>query len=259
MLAARPVVGHEFWIDPTDYTVAPGAPLVADLRNGEAFEGMALARIDNRFTRFEIVFDGQARAAEGRMGDRPALQITVPERPGLLVILHETTPSTLTYRDWEKFLKFAKHKNFTKAAAAHDAAGWPREGFRESYTRHAKALIAVGDGAGEDRAFGLATEFVALSNPYAADPDGRMRVRLLYDGAPRADAQVEVFDRAPDGAVSVRLTRTDAAGEAVIDITPGHDYLLDAVVLRPAADAGTSDHAPVWETLWAALSFAVPE
>jgi hypothetical protein len=120
-----------------------------------------------------------------------------------------------------------------------------------------KSLIAVGSGEGSDSEAGLKTEFVALTNPYTEDFDNRMKVRLLYEGAPRADAQVEVFERAPDGSVDITLHRTDEAGEAVIPVQDGHEYLFDAVVLRPYERTGEDD--PVWQTLWAALTFAVPD
>lgn len=232
--------------------------MVANLRNGQNFEGITLAWFDNRFTRFELAQGGSVQPVEGRIGDSPALNATAPE-DGLLVILHETTPASLTYKEWEKFLKFAKHKDFANAATDHTAAGWPKQGFRESYTRHAKSLVAVGHGEGADRAYGLATEFVALSNPYEPEFDNQMQVRVEYDGAPRPDAQIEVFDQAPDGTVTITLTRTDGAGEATIPVSPGHTYLFDAVVLRPSAAAGTAERAPVWETLWAALTFSVPD
>ncbi len=257
ILAARPAIGHEFWIEPEQYHVLRGAPLVAALKNGENFKGSSLAWFDSRFTRFEVASGGEVLPVTGRMGDTPALQTTA-RHDGLLVVLHETTPSSLTYRDWEKFLKFVAHKDFETAVATHEAQGWPKTDFRETYTRHVKALIAVGHGAGNDRAFGMETEITALTNPYAEEFDGTMRVAVTYQGAPRIDAQVEVFARAPDGRVEVTLTRTDASGEAAITVEPGHAYLLDAVVLRPAPDAGTSQSAPLWESLWAALTFAVP-
>lgn len=259
LLTGTSAVSHEFWIDPKNYQVAPGGAVVADLRNGENFEGNALAWFDNRFTRFQMAMGDQLTDVSGRIGDIPALQGEAPEQDGLLVILHETAPSSLTYREWEKFLNFARHKDFPDAAADHTAAGWPKEGFRESYTRHVKSLIAVGNAKGADRAFGLETEIVALTNPYSAEFDGEMRIRVLYQDRPRADAQVEVFDRAPDGTVAVTLTRTDPAGEARIPVSPGHAYLLDAVVLRPSPEAGSTENAPVWETLWAGLTFGVPE
>lgn len=231
--------------------------LEADLRNGENFKGVSLAFFDNRSTRFELVLGAETRPVTGRMGDTPAVAMPV-EGDGLLVILHESTPSRVIYQDWDKFLAFTEHKDFPEAAAQHDAEGWPREGFRETYTRHAKALVAAGAGAGEDRAFGMATEFVARTNPYEADFGGTMVVDLFYEGKPRPDAQVEVFDRAADGTVTVSLYRTDGAGRAAVPVTPGHDYLFDAVVLRKAEPVPDTPGAPVWETLWAALTFHVP-
>lgn len=254
----RPAWSHEFWIEPEQYQVESDETIKAHLRNGENFKGVSLGWFDRRFTRFEIVHGEDVRPVEGRMGDTPALQVEAGQ-PGLAVILHETTPSKITYRDWEKFMKFVRHKDFKDAEEVHDAKGWSKEKFSESYTRHAKALVAVDGGAGEDRAFGLETEFVALSNPYSPDFDGAMRVLLFYEGAPRPDAQVEVFEKAPDGVATITLHRTDAAGEARVPVKPGHSYLFDAVVLRPSAITGTEENAPLWDTLWAALTFEVPD
>nr|WP_295313534.1 DUF4198 domain-containing protein [Roseobacter sp.] len=253
-----PALAHEFWIEPQQYQVESGNELVADLKNGENFEGVSLGWFEKNFSRFEIVSGNEVMPVPGRAGDFPAMAVEAPGE-GLVIILHETTPASLKYNEWQKFLNFAEHKGFDTAEARHIENGWPQEGFRESYTRHAKALVAVGDGAGSDRAFGLETEIVALANPYDAGFDGRMPVRVHYQGAPRAGAQVEVFDRAPDGSVTVSLAQTDEAGEAEIAVTPGHDYLLDAVVLRESPKAGTAEDAPVWETLWAALTFSVPQ
>ena len=77
-------------------------------------------------------------------------------------------------------------------------------------------------------------------------------MQLLYQNEPLANAQIEVFDKAPDDNVVITLLRSDAKGEAVIPVTSGHSYLIDAVRLRPATGEA------VWETLWAALTFAVP-
>ena len=175
------------------------------------------------------------------------------------MIVHETTPASLTYTDWSKFLRFAAHKDFSNAEADHLANGWSQERFRESYTRHVKALVAVGDGTGEDRSFGLETEIVALSNPYAEDFTGEMRVRVEYNGAPRPDVQLEVFEKSAAGDVAITLYRTDAGGVAQVPVKAEHSYLFDAVVLRPNPASDGSDDAPVWHTLWAALTFAVPQ
>ncbi len=244
---------HEFWIDAQEYQVPAGGQLVARFRNGENFEGMTLAFFPNRSLRYAVIMDGAETEVAPRMGDNPALDIPAPGE-GLAVAIHETAPSSLTYDRWEKFEVFANHKDFPEIRARHQARGLPETGFAESYTRHAKALIAIADGQGADSVTGMQTEFVALANPYTDDLGAGLPVQLFYKGAPRGDAQVEIFDRAPDGIVTVTLTRTDAGGRATIPVSSGHSYLLDAVVLREAPP----DSPAVWETLWAALTFAVP-
>ncbi|KIN65114.1 DUF4198 domain containing protein [Sulfitobacter noctilucicola] len=258
LIAPVAALSHEFWIEPLKYQVDSGETLQANFKNGQLFEGNSLSFFDRSSARFEMIVDGNVQALTPRAGDSPAFDVIAPERDALVTVVHETTASKLTYSEWEKFLKFAEHKDFTNAAADHAAAGWPQDKFRESYTRHAKALIAVGNGEGADEAVGMETEFVAITNPYASTFDNNMKVLVLYKGKPRADAQVEVFDRSPDDSVTVTLHRTDADGMAVVPVTPGHSYLFDAVVLRPVADPVEGPNPLVWETLWAALTFAVP-
>lgn len=232
---------------------------MGSFKNGQEFEGNTLSYFDRSSASYLMVAGDQQTPITPRAGDRPALNVAAPARDALVTVVHETTAQYLTYREWEKFLKFVDHKDFSDAVATHEARGWPKDTFRERYSRHVKTLIAVGDGTGSDQTVGLATEFTALTNPYAPDFDGEMNVLLTYDGAPRADAQIEVFDRAPDASVTITLYRTDDRGIAIIPVTPGHSYLFDAVVLRPAADALETEKSPLWETFWAALTFAVPQ
>ncbi|MFT7593475.1 MAG: cobalt/nickel transport protein [Paracoccaceae bacterium] len=253
LVTASAGFAHEFWIEPKEYQVQGGAPLVANLRNGQKFSGISLGYFSRDTARFDLIQAGHITPVQGRMGDVPALQSTAPD-DGLLVIVHQTTPSDLTYAKWEKFQAFADHKSFADIRARHDARGLPDAGFTETYTRYAKALVGVGDSHGADVVTGMETEFVALTNPYTGAAADGFDVQLLYQGAPRANAQIEVFDRSPQSMVAITLYHTDAQGRAVIPISPGHTYLLDAVVLREPSKDGKA----VWQTLWAALSFAVP-
>ncbi|PVH29307.1 DUF4198 domain-containing protein [Pararhodobacter oceanensis] len=255
LLSAFPTVGHELWIEPRSFSIAIDAPLIADIRVGQEFSGATLSFIPRNFTRFEIASGATIQPVEGQLGAKPAVS-TEPLDDGLAIVLYETTGSYLTYDDLPQFERFAAHKDFDDAIERHLARGLPEADFTEVYTRHVKSLIAVGDGAGEDRAFGLRTEFVALANPYTDDLSAGLPMLLLFDGAPRPDAQVELFDRAPTGAVTVTLHRTDAEGHVLLPVTAGHTYMADAVELL--------EHDPeaprnaVWQTLWASLTFAVP-
>ena len=256
-ISASIATAHEFWIEPERYQVAADDKIVARFKNGENFEGVNLGYFDRRTQRYELASGGRVAPVTPRLGDNPALNVT-PPGDGLAVVLHETTPSYVTYKTWEKFQTFADHKDFPDWRATHTRLGFSEPPFKERYTRHAKALIAVGDGAGADARYGMMTEFVALTNPYDPDFDGVMRVQVYFEGAVRPDAQVEVFDRAPDDSVAVTLHRTDADGIATIPVVAGPDYHFDAVVLEPIDADAEPDATAVWDTYWAALTFAVP-
>jgi hypothetical protein len=246
---------HEFWIDPEAHSVAAGAEVVANLRNGQQYEGSALSYIPRNFRRFDYVMGGAVKPVEGLVGDRPAMKVT-PEAEGLLVAIHTTTDSLLVWDDWEKFESFLKHKDLTWALAEHDARGLSHEKVRERYSRYVKSLIAVGSGEGDDIEAGLLTEIVALENPYTGEMSDGLDIRVLYEGAPRADTQVEVFEKAADGTVEISYIRTDDKGEVTVPVRPGNRYMLDAVVLRPVEAVEEKD--PVWESLWANLTLEVP-
>ena len=247
---------HEFWIDPLAYQVPPGGTLTADIRVGDKLQGAAFSYIPPNFRRFDVILGDKVLPVPGRAGDRPALNLPAPDE-GLAVVVHVTRDYTLTYREREKFEAFIAHKDLGWVLAEHTGRGLPETGFQEQYSRHAKSLIAVGDGRGADTEVGLLTEIVALANPYTDPLDSGFPVRVLYQGAPRADVQVELFDRAPDGTIDITLHRTDADGTAVLPVAAGHSYLVDSVVMRPLEP--TTDGGPVWESLWASLTFAVPQ
>ena len=115
----------------------------------------------------------------------------------------------------------------------------------------------MGSGAGADAPVGLDTEIVALKNPYTDDPSTGLPVQVMYQGTPRAEAQIEVFEKMSSGTVRVFTLRTDAHGQATVPTLPGRSYLLDAVVLRPTGNTDP-DAGPLWHSLWASLTFAVP-
>lgn len=258
LLLALPVAAHEFWIDVTEYRVAAGETIEARLRNGENFAGIALPYLEPRFERFDLVLGDQVTPVASRAGDNPAMN-AAPLGEGLHVVAYQSSVSSLTYTDFAKFQAFVDHKDLGDARAQHAARGLSFEKFAEAYIRFPKALIAVGHGRGADQEVGLETEIFALANPYTDDVSNGLPVRLLYQGAPRANEQIEIFAQPPEGEVQVSLIRTDDKGEALIPVAPGYRYMLDAVVLRaPSAELAEARDV-VWETLWATLTFAVPE
>jgi uncharacterized GH25 family protein len=257
LLISVPAYAHEFWISPVNYEVAPDEPIEAHLRVGQGFEGGSHSFLSRYATRHGVLHLSQNIGITARNGDRPAFQH--PGLPnGLAVLVHETSDSTLTYREYQKFVAFVEHKDFAGQPEAHVARGLPEVGFVESYRRFAKSLISVGDGAGQDRPVGLDIEIVALANPYTDDLSNGMRVHVLMAGQPRADVQLEVFQRATatKDTAQITLYRTDSDGIATFPVTAGQEYMVDNVALIPVE--AEVEGNPVWHSLWANLTFSVP-
>jgi hypothetical protein len=262
-LLVSPVIAHELWIEPDAYTVEQEAVVTARLVNGQNFEGAVIRYFPNDFVRFTLSLGDTEVPVQGRIGDTPALNMPALGN-GLHIVTFQSSGDILDYTELAKFARFADHKDLstslgTDVMARHAARKLPESGFAEHYTRYSKALIGVGDAAGADKRFGLETELVALTNPYTDDLSAGMAVQLFLGDAPRADAQIEMFAKGPDGAVTVTLHRTDASGVIRLPVSPGFSYLVDAVVLREPVAAIVVDREVAWESLWAALTFAVPD
>ena len=247
---------HEFWIAPQKYQVETGQDIAAHFVNGQNFRGGTLAWFNNRVARADVRLGNSTQKLSGRSGDIPAIQTEV-EGEGLVTLAVETPFTSLTYREVEKFANFVNHKDLKVDPAAQQ---YP---FKEAYSRHAKALIKLGHGRGSDAAMGLEIEFVALENPYTDNVSDGMDVQLLYKNKPRANAQVEVYELNSKNSVNLVVYRTDSNGKATIKVRPGHRYLVDSVVLRdPSAETlkrFTGGKKIAYETVWAALTFEVPQ
>ena len=256
LIAASPVAAHEFWIEPQAYAIGPDDTVIADTITGQDFSGPVSSYLPDSFKRFDITVGATTEDVTGRAGDRPAVnQQALGE--GLHIIVHQTNVLGLTYTEWEKFVGFAEHKDFTEVLDLHKARGLPETGFVEAYTRYAKSLVAVGSGAGADQIVGMRTEIVAEANPYTDDLTEGLPVQVLLDGAPRADVQIELFAKKGEAETVITLHRTDAEGRATLPLAPGTEYLVDAVAMEPVRPA--NEGGPVWHSLWASLTFQTPE
>lgn len=252
-MAAR---AHEFWIEPQAYALAPGDALRASLKVGEMFAGASYPYVPDNFLRFEAGPADRLRPVPGRMGDRPALALE-PHATGLWVIVHETTALWLTYDGWERFEAFTGQHDLGAARDLHRARGLPDNGFREMYFRHAKSLVAVGDGrSGADRRLGLEVEIVAETNPYTVRDGGPVVLRMFDGGAPRADAQMELFVR-HGGKVTRDTLRSDAQGRVTAVLPAGAEVLANFTTLEPVEGDPAAREA-VWLSRWASLTFAMP-
>ena len=171
---------------------------------------------------------------------------------------HQTTPSYETYTKPEKFTSFAAAKGFADVVA-HYKKPQPKN-FRlvEKYSRFVKSLIMVGPASGQDQLVGLEMELVALKNPYQQPVSKEFSVAVYESGVPLPRAQVTVFIRHTPRDIEKKIIMADSQGRVHLALLPGRQYLFDSVKLKPIKDAGSRKDAQ-WESLWASLTFAVPD
>ena len=248
-----PAIGHEFWIEPKTYKLVQGDILSASLFVGQDFTGYEMPYMENNFTRFEVISSKGVQRVNGRIGDRPALNI-IPLHGGLSVILHQSTATYLTYNDFDKFISFSKEKGFPEIPNQHLAAKYPKTGFKEIYTRFAKSYVLVRSSNGADKYSGMELEWVMgvtdLSNTF----QGQFEFTLYYNGKPNPNAQLSIFAKDSEGDVQKSIGKTDQYGKFILHTNPDTRYLIDSVIIRKM-DPSLNPEGAIWESLWASATF----
>jgi uncharacterized GH25 family protein len=251
ILWAPALLAHNFWIEPSTFTPAPGQRLAVRLRVGQELKGDPVPRDPTLMKRF---------LAAGPPGDSPVLGVDNTEpagfesfaAPGLYTIVYDSGRSSVEL-EAAKFEEYLKQEGLENISARRARQGKSAAGAKEVFSRCAKALLAVGTGSGSgwDRVFGQRLELVAEKNPYALAAGGELPVRLLYEGKPLAGALVMALQRDRPEKVTAR---TDARGRVTLKLGRPGFWLVKAVHMIPAPpDAGAD-----WESFWASLTFALP-
>ena len=244
---------HEYYLMPDSFSPKAGEKLPVRHKLGQKFKGNELPFINSWNVRSEVWENGIKREVRGKVGDRPALQVTA-SAPGLMTVVHQSNVDFLTFQSWEKFVTYVRKEGIEHALAASENGIKPKTGLKEGYSRYAKTLINIdGSDEGLDLPVGLKIELVALANPLSLAPASPMHVKVLYEGAPLPDARITVFVGV-DTEFKYQL-QTDEKGQALIPGDGPGPYLLNAIhMTEPQSEVAKSKKAH-WESFWASLTF----
>jgi uncharacterized GH25 family protein len=249
MLGSATASGHEFWVEPSTFSVERDGRVGVRLCVGDGLEGWSLARNTQRIEKF---------IATGPSGEQPIVGLDGSDPAG---IARFTTPGgyIIAYRSNRAFAEmpalefdeYVKDKGLEKIVALRRERGTSDRKVRDAYSRHSKALISVGDPDDSvmDRPLGLRLELVAEPALRHADADGLRSFRLLHDGKPLAGALVAATrPGTSDGDLRVR---TDANGRVSFRLrAPGMWRVAAVHMIEPPRNI-----AAEWESLWASLTF----
>lgn len=243
---------HDFWIEPSSFTPAPGQRIAVRLRVGQGFRGDPVPRNPKYLERF-------VTAGPGGEADVPGVPFGEPAgyaafgAPGTYLIAYDGARETLE-QEGPKFERYLTEEGLERIYDLRAKQGQTAAPGKEVFSRCAKALLAVGppEKKGFDRVLGLPLELVPEANPAGLRPGAVLSVRLLYQGKPLAGALVVGIPR--DGPEEKVAARSDAQGRVRLRLPRGGDWLVKAVHMVPAPREAGAD----WESFWASLTFRLP-
>ena len=241
---------HEFWIEPSSFRPAVGAPFDVDLRVGQEFRGDSMIYLPESFERFVTINARGQKNVEGVPGDDPVARLTIAE-PGLLFIAYQSTRYSLNM-DAATFKHYLEKEGLDHIAALRTQGGTNDKPVREVYRRCAKSLLAIGnspEGLDFKKPLGLKLEIVPLTSIYRGQDKQALEVQLLYENRPLAGAQIVAFSKTKPKTLLIQ--RTDRTGRARFVLPHADIWLLNAVHMIPAPADAKAD----WESFWASLTF----
>lgn len=250
-----PAGAHEYWLEPLDFLIRPDQTLQAHIRVGQHFKGDTYVYRPSKVESLLLHRGETSMPLAPKLGDLPAIA-TAPLDDGLNILTLSSGLFSLTYHEEGKFPNFLRMEDLSWALEEHQRRKLPATGFVEAYRRHAKSLIKVGHGKGEDRRTGLAFEWVLQTNPYTSQDV--LVAQLWWRDQVMADTQARLFVR-HTGEIQEYVLRTDEHGKVTLPRIAGAVYLLNAVHLMIPDPATVAETEAVWESRWASLTFATPE
>ena len=249
---SSPAEAHDTWLLPAQAHVAPGATVTLGMTSGMDFpkdeSPIAADRVDRGGVRVAGAESDFSRRDEGEQ----SLQLSAElPRPGIATAWIDLKPRTidLTPDDVAHYLEEigAPPAVLTRWQAMPEPRRW-----RESYRKHVKTFVRIGDGAA-DRSWaepvGSPLELVTEQDPTALHAGDQLTLRLLRDGAPAAGLTVAVVRGGESTAVH---RQTGADGRASFTLDREGWYLVRTTDVRPAAGKDLD-----WESDFATLTLEV--
>jgi uncharacterized GH25 family protein len=251
-MVALPCLAHDSWLMPRTPQAQEGKPATVDLTSGMSFPTLESP------IKFERIFRGGWRTSDrkGRLdrwdeGDSSLVMHFTPIGAGTAVMY-------LTLRPKDIDLDADEVAHYFDEIGASEALRdeWQSRGgdatFHETYTKHAKAFMRVGD-AGEDpsclRQVGSAIEFIPQRDPTALTVGDDLVVKVVRGG----DDEMEQFavGLVCGATGDSELRRTNESGMVSFSITSTGWWMVRGTELRKKSD-GTFESDFVTMTFYVA-------
>ena len=239
--------GHDFWIT----CVPSGESTDVHLRVGHHGDESAVPYRHDRVLRFSV-FDADGERAIEPSGDSPAAGRISTTAGREAIVAYEARPSFVSLPG-PRFEAYLREEGLDGISRARRDAGRTARAGLESYSRHAKALIASDRAATlGDRVVGLTCELVAERVAASGDQGEGLAVRLLLRGEPVRGARVALKSLSDHEVVEE--ARTDRDGRVRLGHPGEGAFLITSVHMEPVTDPAARAR---WRSYWPSLTLVL--
>jgi uncharacterized GH25 family protein len=255
-LASASASAHDYWLYPETFTPEAGKDLrFLMLVGDDLFIEQVRPHEPAKTLRLQQHTADGSKAIEGT-GDKFGALTATADQAGSMMLSLERAPAEVDL-DRETFAHYLEEEGLESLAAKHRV---DRDIQREQFDRSLKVLLAV-DGASEgdlhNKVVGQKLEIVLLDNPFAVQPGGSLRAKLLLDGAPLPGHRIEALQRTGQkGELTEHSTVTDASGVATFPMDKSGLWIVRSVYLEPCITSAACDDVH-WLSHWSAFTFAI--
>ena len=259
---------HDYWLEPNFPFASKGDELVLHLRMGARLDTEEERPLQkDRVARFDLFGNGAVRRdllTAGTEGQTPVARVRLESGAALAVLNRKPQTTTLEAATFNAYLA---EEGLDAIAAQRTRLGQTDTPAREVYVRFLKALIQERDPAAATantlykRRLNERLEILLENNPGQLRTDGRLTVKVLFEGKPLPEVKVFACRRGKvEGQPPVALSAsTSAKGLAEFALDQPGLWLVRLVHMRAATTGGPTKadaNAPQWESYWAGYTFA---
>lgn len=263
LLAAAVAVADDFWLVPDAFDVAPGGWIEVRGQTSSNFPTSKSAVALDRIAEAKVVAaQGEERVAGLSHSGSSLLLRHRPQVPGQRIVAVRLQPRTVRESP-ESFRRYLTLEGAPEALERYEKQGLlPTDSVTRRYAKYAKTVVEVGrDGP---RAFarvvGHPLELVPLADPAHSRAGDSLSFRLLFGGAPLANARLHAGVAAATtasgsgatGASDLSLT-TDERGVVVVPLRDAGLWNVRGIHILPATPGSGAD----WDVHWVSLVFRV--
>lgn len=232
LLALATAFAHDTWITPDKFHVGPGENLIVDLTSGMEFPKLDVAPKRERIQAVMCRLNGNTSELTDFVEAPNSLRIKAAlAQTGIATLWVKSPPKEIELKP-DQVQEYLDEIDAPASVRKQWGAAKEAKRWRESYRKHSKTFVRVGD-ANADTSWrepvGIFLEIVPEKDPTALRVGEDFPVRVLRDGKPLPDFSLGIV---AEGDPKGSTEKSDAEGKVSFPLNKSGRWLLRGTDLR---------------------------